>query len=471
MSNTYRTIFRNSLALTGARFFSRVLQFFLFIYAARILGVDNFGIFSFGYVLVNMLGLTMDLGMSSYTIQQVSRDYKKTSIYLGASLYARSFLIVLGYILIIGIGLIMGKDELSMKVLFILTTAEMLNNIEKSFDAVFRAHEKMYYLAITISISNLVMTLMGFVLLFYSQDVLYYCYAILLGAFLRLLFGAYWCLKKFGAPSFEFDFNFILQLLRKSFPFVVGGLFVTIYYNIDTIFLDITEGKQTVAYYSAAYRLLEAPLFINTAIRSALFPALSRLYKSNRDELGKVVSNFFYKELALGVSVAIIAAFLAEDIIRMIYGEEYILAARALPILIFSLAIIMPSTVCGVTIRAMDRQNVSAVIAGGGVVINIILNLFFIPRYSYLGAAWATLLTEFAMLCLNVKMVGQYTTIKILNAVYFGRLVMMGCSLLLFLYLMNNIGFWVQLVGSTLLILPIMLLTGIISIKDMKKML
>ncbi len=467
--NTYKRIFRNAAVLTGARLFSRILQFFLFIYAARCLGVVHFGIFSFAYALVRMLGLSMDMGMSYYTVQQVSRDRKMTSVYLGANLTAKIFLILLGYALIMGTGLAMQKDSLTMNVLFILATVTAFDNLNMPFDSVFNAHEQMQYQAAIISVSNCIMSLIGFTFLYYYQDVLLFCAANAIGAFLRMGLGAFWCIKIYGKPSRNFDFSFIRDLIIKGIPFSLVVIFVTIYYNIDSLILDMFCGSEVVGYYNAAYRLIEAPLFISSSLTTALFPAISRLYREDPSELKTLVSESFYKGLALGLSVALVTSFLSEELISVIYGPDYAPAARVLPVLIFSVAFIMPGTICGTTVRATDRQTVSAVVAGGGAVLNIILNLIFVPRYSFMGAAWATLATEMLVVAVYMELVRRSIG-PIFRIAPLCRILALNALLMGFLYLAAPAGLWFQIAGCTILFLPITLLTGVVKMSELRKL-
>ena len=470
IKGSYKIILKNAAVLTAGRFFSRILQFFLFIYAARCLGVNYFGIFSFAYVLIKILEFSMDMGLENYTVQQVSRNLEMVPIYQGASLTAKIFLIIVGYALAMGIGFIMGKNALTMKALFILATAAAFESLSQPFTSVFRAHEKMEYSAAIISISNCIMTIIGFALLYYYKNVLLFCFAITIGAFLRLILSALWCSKKYGMPLFAFDFSFIFFLLKKSFPFVAGGVFVTLYYYADTVILDIFKGNAIVAYYNAAYRLVEAPLFVSDSIRMALFPAISRLYIKNVETLNSTVSQFFNKGFALGASIALVIAFLSKDIISFIYGLEYSQTASVLPILIFSVAIIMPSTICGTTIRATDRQSIGAVVTGAGMLLNIILNLLLIPKYSYLGAAWATLATELAVLIVYIKLVQSYIG-SIVRVKAILQTLMLNSLLLIFLYFAKPAGFWVQSIGCCVIFFPCTFITGVLEMNVLKQML
>ncbi|MCI5209126.1 MAG: flippase [Candidatus Electrothrix sp. ATG2] len=469
-AGTYKTIFRNTAAMAAGRLISQAAQFFMFIYAARCLGAEHFGIYSFADILVVTLGQVMDMGIYRYSIQQVSRDLKKAPIYLGASLIAKIFLIAIGYILIMGTGMVLEKDMLTMKVLFILATAQALHNLAMPFNSIFSAQEKMQYPAIIISVSNVVMSLIGMGFLYYSKSVLLFCTAIAIGAFLRLGMIAYWCLKKNGKPAFDTDPTFIKHLIKMGIPFSLSTVFITIYNDVDSMMLDVFNGSKVVGYYNAAYRLIDAPLLISESLMVALFPAISRLYKANPKEMKILFGESFYKTFAFGLSVACVIAFLSEDIVLVLYGSEYSPSAHALPVLIFGLAFIMPASICSTTIRSADRQTVGMFVGGGGVILNVVLNLILIPKYSFLGAAWATLITEMIVAGVYLILVQRYVIGSFLRVEYLFRIVMLPILLLIFLYLTEFAGLWFQVAGCIFLFFPFMLLTGVVTIAELKKL-
>ncbi|MDM8543267.1 flippase [Desulfococcaceae bacterium HSG9] len=468
MTTHSKSILKNTFFLVTGRLISRILQFFLFIYAARRLGVNNFGIFSYGFALVYLFSIFMDLGISTYSVQQVSRDHSKTPQYLGAILLSKLILTILSILLIIATGLIMHRDATTLWVLFILGSCVALDNLGGSFNAVFQAHEKMHYEAIIISFSNLIMSVVGFAILYYSPGILLFCLVYTFGATLRASSACVWCLKKYDRPIFSLDIEFIYELFRKGLPFALVMIFIHIYGYIDTLILAAYCENEIVGYYNAAYRLVEAPLFIIQSLSTAIFPALSRLYVQDKTQLAGIVQQFFQKAVALGLSISLVVAILSEDLIKLIYGKEYEPAAAVLPILIFSIAIIMPNTICGSTIRAIDRQTISAKVTGLGAILNVVLNLILIPSFSLLGAAWATIVTELFVLVVQVVLIWKYVG-PVMNWKTLGRIVGLNAIIIGFLFISRSLGIWFQICGITILFLPLTVLTGVITMEELKR--
>lgn len=252
-------------------------------------------------------------------------------------------------------------------------------------------------------------------------------------------------------------------------PFALVTIFVSIYYYIDTLILSVYCENDVVGYYNASYRLLEAPLFIISSVTTAIFPAASKLYGKDKIELANMVRQAFQKALGFGFSMSLVVAWLSYDLIELIYGKEYLPSAAVLPILIYSVAIIMPSTICGTTIRAIDMQSISAKVTGIGALLNVVLNLILVPKYSLYGAAWTTLGTEIFVLAVYAYLVWHYIGPVInLNTIFS----LLGLNALFagFLWVSGPAGFWFQLIGSVILFFPFMIAVRLIKIEELKSL-
>ena len=139
--------------------------------------------------------------------------------------------------------------------------------------------------------------------------------------------------------------------------------------------------------------------------------------------------------LFLGVSLAFLISILSDRIILLLYGEAYINASGALKILIWSTALIFVTTLMTHTTRSANQQRFTAKVVGFGAFLNLGLNFFLIPKYSYIGAAFATLVTEistflFHMVYLSKKLV-KPPLLNLLPKVFIINIIM-GIYILLF---------------------------------------
>jgi O-antigen/teichoic acid export membrane protein len=83
-----------------------------------------------------------------------------------------------------------------------------------------------------------------------------------------------------------------------------------------------------------------------------------------------------------------------QELMLFVFGGEYREAGELLFWLLLSLLFILPNYILTQGAIAMGREKGYAWGAVGAAVINIVLNLLWIPRFGVLGAAWATIAAE-----------------------------------------------------------------------------
>jgi len=149
-----------------------------------------------------------------------------------------------------------------------------------------------------------------------------------------------------------------------------------------------------VGIYSAAYKLITSLGFIPVAFIAALFPVTSRLYISSKEGLKFAFEKSFKYISIISIYLAVIIVLLSEDIIGLIYGHSYLPSASALKILTISVVISFIATVLANLLNSINRQIICTIQAGMATLLNVLLDFLLIPQYSYVGASFATVVTD-----------------------------------------------------------------------------
>ncbi len=151
------------------------------------------------------------------------------------------------------------------------------------------------------------------------------------------------------------------------------------------------EPQLVAGWYAAAYKPFEALLFIPMTLLSVVFPVLSVYFRERPQELTDAVSRFFKALLVIGWPIAVGLFVLAHPLTSMFLYSQ---SEPALRILSLALAIGFVNNAFIGALSASDRQLSFTWAAGWSLVANLALNLILIPFFGYLGASWATVLTE-----------------------------------------------------------------------------
>ncbi len=109
--------------------------------------------------------------------------------------------------------------------------------------------------------------------------------------------------------------------------------------------------------------------------------------------------------LAIPISVGMVV--LADKIILTVYGEDFATSILPLRILISSLIVVFLNFPVGAFLNACNRQVINTRNMGITVVINVALNLWLIPQYSFNGAAVSAFISGFVLFFLGLRWVGK----------------------------------------------------------------
>ncbi|MBN1586567.1 MAG: polysaccharide biosynthesis C-terminal domain-containing protein, partial [Candidatus Omnitrophica bacterium] len=126
----------------------------------------------------------------------------------------------------------------------------------------------------------------------------------------------------------------------------------------------------------------------------ALFPTLSRRYQTDRKSFERAYVQSFRLMAVIGAPVCAGVTLFASQLVRLAFGEGFEASAWVLQLLAWAGLLVAFGNLNGSVLYAAGRQKVMAVVCGLGLILNIGLNIWLIPPYTYMGAAFATLVTE-----------------------------------------------------------------------------
>lgn len=200
------------------------------------------------------------------------------------------------------------------------------------------------------------------------------------------------------------------SILKISLPLGLAVLFNFLYDKIDIILISKIIDFENTAFYSIGYGIFKS----SALIYSFLFiTGLNRISYLSRNK--KAVELFYKKYLSMLMPVCIILTavlfFFAEVIIELFYTDKFNDSVLVLKILSFAVTGLALNNLTGVILNGlgMYRQNMNITFLG--LILNIILNIIFLPVYGIAGAAVITVLTEYFIFT------GEYIYLKKFKAI------------------------------------------------------
>ena len=211
----------------------------------------------------------------------------------------------------------------------------------------------------------------------------------------------YWQNKR-SLRAWRYTSTYIFGILRDTFPLIITGAIFVLFTKIDQVMLGSLANDDAVGQYTAALKISEGWMVVPIIISTSLFPSFIEARKESVRAYQDLVKTIINIMVALSLGVAIFFTITSFWIIDFLYGVDYSEAANVLAI--HSWAMVF-NTVSAVSFRYFlieGLQRFSAYRALIGLVINCVLNLWLIPLYGMLGAAFSTLIAQcFAAFILN----------------------------------------------------------------------
>jgi len=389
-----RRISKNIAALTTAELISKALQLVLFVYAARLLGKADFGKFSFALAFSMIAIIFTDLGINTLLVREIARKKDLASKYFTNAFLAKFVFSALTFITAIFILNILDLPPITKNVVYIILLFTLISSFTELLYSIFRAFERMEFDALVKVTRMVILTSVGLYVLFKGYGVITFSFIFILAELIVFILALNIGVIKFIKLKISFDMGFIRELVKKSFPFGLAIAFGSIYFYIGSVMLSVMKNDVEVAIYSVAYNLVIALLVIPTIYTNAIYPVLSRHFKSSKENLIFMYKKSFKYMYIIGLPISVGLFLLADKIILLFYTKEYFASIFALKILAWFVFIKFLNFLIGIVLYSIDRQKHRMLSQGSTALFNIILNLILIPFLGFIGAAIATLITE-----------------------------------------------------------------------------
>ena len=383
----------NTLIQMIGKFSSTIVGIIIVAILTRYLTKFDYGTFTFITVFVTMFGAIADWGLTLITVREASKNAPYAGEIIGNTVLVR-LILAIGGSLAAAIAIRFINPDPQIQILVTLASLWLIAlSLKTSFQIIFNVKLKMQNWAISEVVANLVvLTLLLLIVQTHGglQQIIL--------AYLAANFVAAGVAAGLAIRMQQFKFSLFTPktkyLLTEALP--MGSLLVlfTVYNRLDTVILSFVGGQVPVATYGVAYRIFEVLILGAAYFSNSILPIISNLAVTDKKKMGLVYQKSFLILAWLGIIVALGNFFLAPSMVRVVAGANY--ADSVVPLRILSLALIVSyfNHLNGYTLIALHKQWSSFGIALAALAVNLVLNVLFIPHYSYVAAAVNTFITE-----------------------------------------------------------------------------
>ena len=408
-------ILRNFSFLTAAHLVEKLITFIIVIILARYLGVENYGVYALALSFVGLFGNLFDGGLNLLLMREMSKENTDRPKLFGHVLAGKIFLGFIILVVIILLAIALGYQQTVLLSIIIYGVSMFFLSFSNTFRSIFIAMGRTEFEGLLLVLNRLL--LLGGIILFaiLSIKIPWIITAHLIAVVIVVILGAYLCKKFFFAPLWNRDYQGIKKLFKEAIPFAIGAIMGEIFFNIDNVMLSKMVGMESVGYYNAAYKLsFSGMLFANT-LTLVTYPYFSRMWTEDKDNVFKMFNGILKALIVISVAFALSASILSENIIALVFGEQYRNSVVLFNILVWSVPPLYIMHLTGRALEAIGEQRFTANTMLISVAINILLNFILILKYGAAGASIATVFTSFLIVAIHMLHLKKKMGFSVIN--------------------------------------------------------
>ncbi|MBI4030013.1 flippase [Candidatus Berkelbacteria bacterium] len=478
MSTTSRVAFNTAVLMAG-RVLNTIISVFTIAALTRYLGVAIFGQYTTIFAYVLTFGVLADFGIMTILVREMAKKDEDSSKIVSNILTWRTIFGLFIYLLAIFIAVFLPYPPNVKWGIAIISSAMFLLTLNSTLVGIFQAHLRMEKAVL----GDLAGRLLILILILAG---------IKLNAGLTLLLAAYFAGNLINllislALSRSFikirpmlDWTLCRRLIREAIPMGLVFILSTIYFRIDTVILSLLKGDIDVGIYGAPYKIFDILVVVPSIFMGNVFPIITRYLHENDSRLKSAMQRSFNFLSLMAFPVSLGILFLSGPIIALVAGSDFVTTSTieifkvpitgilVLQVLSFSVFLFFLTNLFPPLLIAAGLQRVLIWPNTIAVLVNIVLNLLFIPHYSYLAAAVITFLTEIIILIMDIILVKKYLGF-LPNLGYWLKILPAAALLAFILFWMRHLNlFLVIALGGTIYFLMTNL-TGAITKQTIKE--
>jgi len=384
---------------TGWLFIDKLLRmgvgFFVTVWITRYLGPEKYGLLSYAAAFVGLFTAIANLGLYGIVLRDVVRCPESTDEILGTAFILKFTGGIIALILSVGIiCFLRPKDMLTLWLVAISATGLIFQSFEV-FDFWFQSR--------LLSKRTVFANIPGFLLITIAKIIMILVHAPLTafawaGA-LEILFGGVGLLTAYQlvtkrACFLRFSTTWARRLFKDCWPLILSGLMMMVYNRIDQVMLGQMLGNHSVGIYSVAVKLAELWYIFPLMALNSMFPAILEAKKSGDAEFYLIRVQKVMNLMAVIAYLFIVPLSLfSKTIINLLYGSAYAESGPILAVYVLAGIFYLLGYTREYWVTTENLTRFCMYSTGLGAILNVILNIYLIPAYGAIGAAYATLIS------------------------------------------------------------------------------
>ena len=387
-------VVKNASWIIVCKIIQSVITLVIGVISARYLGPSNYGIISYVSSVVAFVLPIMQLGLRSTLVKEFVNSPEQEGKILGTALVINiitSFFCMIGCVTFVAFVNAGEKETILVCALYSLTLLFQATEMTQYW---FQSKLLSKYPSIATLAAYIVVALYKTYLLVTQKSIAWFALSNVLEFFLIsvILIVIY---LKVGAQRLSFNWQLGKEMISRSKYYIIPGLMVMIFQHTDRIMIKLMIGEEETGFYSAAITCISISAFVFNAIIDSARPVILEAKEKNTELYESRIMQLYSIITCMSLAQSVAMTVLAKPIVYILYGNEYIKAATTLGVAVWYVTFSYYGSVRNIWILAEEKQKYLLGINIVGALVNVVLNYILIPFWGAIGAAVASLFTQF----------------------------------------------------------------------------
>ena len=378
---------QTSVVYVVSKVLSSVIGFLATVYFTRTLGEEIYGFYAITIALVSWLGIVKSVGFGKAIVKRMSEE-EESEAYLTAGTIIKGILTIF-----VSLGVLLFREHVNEYIgvpvaefVILLLIATIFSDLVNS--ALKGSHRVHVYAPLsTFKEAARSILMVGLVYIGWELSGMLVGHAI--GTVVMATIGLVIVRPNLTVP----DWGHIVSLFDFAKYSWLGKMRGRTFNDIDILILGFFVPVGLTGIYAIAYSLSKFLEIFGKGIQNTLFPEISRLSTRADQEMIATLTQDALSFAGLFLIPGVVGAALLGDRLMLVYGPGFDIGHWVLVILIAGLFVYTYTRQLLNTLNAIDRPDLAFRANGAFIVANIVLNVFFVWQFGWIGAAVATALS------------------------------------------------------------------------------
>ncbi len=461
-----KKIAKNTAFLAVGRFTGEGINLILFVTLSRLYGEADIGKYGFALAIATILGAFADFGYSEYAVKVFSQDRIRAKSFLSNFLILRVFLTGMAGLVLAGLSFSIDVPETTCTIIVLIGVYQLIFSFAQIFIAEIKAHEEM---SVIVSLEFIHRgSILSAALLFIAggSDFVTVMSAFPVGSLIYLIAALYSSQRRYGRIQWRFDWTESIRSLAEAGHFFLANLFVELYFRSPLLFLAFMIGEEAAGSYTMASKLVIILGLLSYFFSSALYPAMSKLFKDDRAHLTRLSYKSLQYLLISMIPMMIGLAFFSGEISSLIFGNVSPVVPQLIRLLSFYLGVLSLTNFLRYFLFSTDQQRRISPIQIIATGVNVALSVVFIKFFGIVGAAFAVTIAEISMALMFMRYVPK-ELITGFGGGLIAKPVFAGFAALAVLFFLHRLSDFVAVAVSVAVYLSMLFFIKAISVSDL----